>query len=1096
MAALAAALRSCPPLHSENLRPACASHWPADQATPPGDRRPGVFAVSIFRQQSHRDQQRWLEYHLLLGVTHFVLVDNNCDSTHARHATQTLAPYVDRGLVTHFTGFRCAKLSSVSLANLLKRGCTADESAPPVASCELCRSDVIGKGEINGYRRREMSPKSATLSCALSQVGLRNMHKNSLVLLLDDDEYIMLRMPQYRLPDLGSMLFARRQCAIPVLWRQYGSSGFQCQPAGGNVLKHFLKRAPAASELTTEKELNLLEKQKRLASRHHLNQPVKGKTIFLASAVGCTTHVCTSCPSGFTCGYGEGGTCSEAEEGFEQASNASFDRDVWIAHYSYQSAQHFEAKIERGRTNDNEARTTPPAIVESFYNSVHDDRPWRLLNARIHALGDPELRSCLTSLFEAEADSPSWMETAPAPSSAATSSAPPLHDTKAPGSQPQGDTGCAAADTHLRNAVGPVRTSTEPLIIAAGEGTTATRSLGDALGQLGIWSAHNGRIISPPGTPAEEAATVQLQLQHLIRDLYLKPPAQNAEFDFAGLAGHRWGAIMDTPVPIYLPWLLKAFPRAKIILTLRNPLQWAKSRYVNHEFSPAPLHGLYHGVGYEPKKFANVTVRQHQTVSSVRMQGAAETPTDGQLHQIATAFAMYNTFVACAVRSPQTLLLLDIFTGCSEELWAKIVTFLGMDHVDVSKLPSFPGGSPSCATAGSVAVPVSRPAVPASKLVANGPRQGQRRRAISSAVRDDWLPQGRTVLFVHVSGAGGTSMVAWARAAGLRVPISDSLNANEACGEDSEPNAHHYSWAGLTANTPRCRCSEELGMRHAGFNFWSTESLMRAPLHCPLTDYWIILRRPVARIMSRLTKLESTLKGVPLGRVIESLKNNTRFAPEEYGRSEFSGTPAFDNWLVRSLAGPAVYDLPLGAINTTHLQIAMRVVHGFSVVLPTANLTLLPKVVSARYGHCLDVQVPSVGGANDKAMMEKMAKRRARISVRRLRSNETRADQRLGKGGGGRARGKKRGKTRVRAGPSATLRSGARRLGELSRGLEGKGSGKGRGVVKRQDRKMALSELQELATLLVKHNSFDEQLYAYATRLFQTRLAESKDPCK
>ena len=69
-------------------------------------------------------------------------------------------------------------------------------------------------------------------------------------------------------------------------------------------------------------------------------------------------------------------------------------------------------------------------------------------------------------------------------------------------------------------------------------------------------------------------------------------------------------------------------------------------------------------------------------------------------------------------------------------------------------------------------------------------------------------------------------------------------------------------------------------------------------------------------------------------------------------------------------------------------------------------------------------------------------------------------------------------------------------MGEISRGLEGKGSGKGRGVVKRQDRKMALSELQELATLLVKHNSFDEQLYAYATRLFQTRLAESKDPCK
>ena len=1091
-ASAAATLRECPPLHSENLQPACASHWPVDQATPPGDQRPGVFAVSIFRSQHHRDQQRWLEYYLLLGVTHFVLVDNNCDRTHARHATQTLAPYVERGLVTHFTGFRCAKLSGVSLENLLKRGCNADESAPPVASCELCRSDVFGKGEVNGYRRRHMSPKSAALSCALSQVGLRSMHRNSLLLLIDDDEYIVIRTPQYRLPDIGSMLFARRKCAMPVLWRQYGSSGFRCQPAGGNALKHFLKRAPAVSELTTDREIRMLEKQKRLATRYHLNQPVKGKTIFLASAVGCTTHICTSCPPGFACGFGDGGTCSDSEDGFERASNGSFDRDVWIAHYSYQSAQHFEAKIERGRTNDNEARTTPNQAVEGFYNSVHDDRPWRLLNARINAIGNPELRSCLSSLFEAEPASPSWIDTGSAPSSSATSSAP-LHATEAP-SQRQGENGCAVMDTHLRNAVGPVRTSMEPLIIAAGEGTTATRSLGDALGQLGIWSAHNGRIISPPNTPAAAAARVQLQLQSLIRDLYLRLPAENVGYDFAGLAGHKWGAIMDTPVPIYLPWLLKAFPQARIILTLRNPLQWAKSRYVNHEYSPAPLHGLYHGVGYEPKKFANVTVRQHQTASSVRMRGGAETPTDGQLHQVATAFAMYNTFVACAVRSPQTLLLLDIFTGCSEELWTKITTFLGMNHVDVSKLPSFPGGSPSCATAGSVAVPVSRPAVTASKLMTSGLRQGQRRRVIRSTVQDDWLPTSRTVLFVHVSGAGGTSMVAWARAAGLRVPISDSLNANEACGENSEPNAHHYSWAGLTSNTSRCRCSDELGMRNAGFNFWSSESLVRAPLHCARTDYWIILRRPVARIMSRLTKLESTLKGVPLRRVIESLKSNSRFSSEEFGKSEFSGTPAFDNWLVRSLAGPAVYDLPLGAINASHLQIAMQVMHSFSVVLPTANLTLLPKVVSARYGQCLEVQVPSVGGANDKAMTEKLARRRARISVRRLRSNETGAavaNERLGRVRG-KARGKKRGKARVRADASKNLRSGARRMSEMSHGLEGKKWGAVRG----QDRKMVASELQELAILLVKHNRFDEQLYAYATSLFQTRLAQSKDPCK
>jgi hypothetical protein len=534
-------------------------------------------------------------------------------------------------------------------------------------------------------------------------------------------------------------------------------------------------------------------------------------------------------------------------------------------------------------------------------------------------------------------------------------------------------------------------------------------------------------------------------------------------------------------VPIYLPWLLKAFPRAKIILTIRNPMQWAKSRYVNHEFSPAPLHGLYHGVGYEPKKFANVTVKQHQTASSVRTDGDADTPTDGQVHQIATAFAVYNTFVACAVRAPQTLLLLDIFTGCSEELWSKIVAFLGLDNVDVSKLPSFPGGSPSCTTAGSVAVALSKPA---SKPAANGPRLGQRRRAARLSpklVREDWLPPGRTVLFVHVSGAGGTSMVAWARAAGLRVPLSDSMNANEACGEDADPNAHHYSWAGLRANSSRCRCSDELGMREAGFNFWASESLVRAPLRCPHTDYWIIMRKPVTRIMSRLTKLESTLKGVPLRRVVESLKTNTRFVPEEYGKSEFSGTPAFNNWLVRSLAGPAVYNLPLGAVNTTHLQMAMRVLDSFSVVLPTTNLTALPRVVSARYGRCLQVPVPSVGGANDKALAEKLAKRRRRVTTRRLREGSNRTGlgavaHRLGKARG-KGRGKKRGKAH------------GRRLGELP-------EGKKWGGVRRQNTKMGVRELQELATLLVTHNTLDEQLYAYATALFEGRMALSKDPCR
>ena len=69
--------------------------------------------------------------------------------------------------------------------------------------------------------------------------------------------------------------------------------------------------------------------------------------------------------------------------------------------------------------------------------------------------------------------------------------------------------------------------------MGAGEGTTATRSLAEALAELGIWSAHNGRIFSPPGTKKSMASRVQEELEQLIRPLYVRSPAENADFEFA-----------------------------------------------------------------------------------------------------------------------------------------------------------------------------------------------------------------------------------------------------------------------------------------------------------------------------------------------------------------------------------------------------------------------------------------------------------------------------------------------------------------------------------------------------------------------------------
>ena len=60
---------------------------------------------------------------------------------------------------------------------------------------------------------------------------------------------------------------------------------------------------------------------------------------------------------------------------------------------------------------------------------------------------------------------------------------------------------------------------------------------------------------------------------------------------------------------------------------------------------------------------------------------------------------------------------------------------------------------------------------------------------------------------------------------------------------------------------------------------------------------------------------------------------------------EFSGTPAVDNWYVRSLAGPAVYRKPLDAVNRDDFLEAFRVLQSADIVLPMANLSALPRLL-------------------------------------------------------------------------------------------------------------------------------------------------------
>lgn len=49
---------------------------------------------------SPRYLEEWLEYHMLIGVQHFFLMSNECDTDEAEAAKALLQPYIHRGVVS------------------------------------------------------------------------------------------------------------------------------------------------------------------------------------------------------------------------------------------------------------------------------------------------------------------------------------------------------------------------------------------------------------------------------------------------------------------------------------------------------------------------------------------------------------------------------------------------------------------------------------------------------------------------------------------------------------------------------------------------------------------------------------------------------------------------------------------------------------------------------------------------------------------------------------------------------------------------------------------------------------------------------------
>jgi len=162
----------------------------------------------------------------------------------------------------------------------------------------------------------------------------------------------------------------------------------------------------------------------------------------------------------------------------------------------------------------------------------------------------------------------------------------------------------------------------------------------------------------------------------------------------------------------------------------------------------------------------------------------------------------------------------------------------------------------------------------------------------------------------------------------------------------------------------RCPC-EDLWRRAEHYNFWANENVVRAPLDCERVEYWVVIRHPIERLISRLFKpgAHGRLHFLQFDEMQAALNRTVVFAPSS-SRHEFTGSAALNNWMVRSIAGPDVYRLPLGGVELEHLRRAERQLDRFAIVLPLANMSLLPAMLFLRYGKCVQALPPDTAQTN------------------------------------------------------------------------------------------------------------------------------------
>ena len=164
----------------------------------------------------------------------------------------------------------------------------------------------------------------------------------------------------------------------------------------------------------------------------------------------------------------------------------------------------------------------------------------------------------------------------------------------------------------------------------AGEGTTGTHVAGLISAVLTSLQRAPSDVLHwhdwySNGTKTEEDPRA-IALHDALFDL---EPTQRDSFDFRLYDGV--GGVADTPIPQYFPYIYRQYPRAKVILTERDPTAWVASRQKHHPNAVPPLAVLSHTL-------SDIRSDKAFVLQKANMMGSS------------TAFVLHNTMVRARAR--------------------------------------------------------------------------------------------------------------------------------------------------------------------------------------------------------------------------------------------------------------------------------------------------------------------------------------------------------------------------------------------------------------------------------------------------------------